>query len=182
MARLPRRAVLGASAFALAISGLAILGLGRQSGGSPSAGANLTLPVVAGAGILDGFNPCSFAGLILFASFTMAAARTGAERSGLAPLSAGRLRLLGNGLTYISAIFLVYLVLGLGFLAVVNALSSSHVVGKVAAIVTVALGLWTLKDAFLPEWGWRLQVPRFLRPRMQEAFRATTPVAVFAGG
>ena len=180
---LPRRAVLAASVLAVAIAALALLGAGHRAPGSPAAVWGVTLPIVAGAGLADGFNPCSFSGLIVFASFAMAAAQKGATGVAVAaPALHSRRRLLGSGLTYVSAVFLVYVALGLGFLASVNVLSQSHIVGKIAALVTMALGLWTLKDVLVPEWGWRLEVPRFLRPRVRTSVRATTPAAVFAAG
>ncbi len=184
MMTVPRRIVLlvATSAFSAAVVALAVLGVGRQTIGSPAAAVGLTLPVVAGAGLLDGFNPCSFAGLVLFASFTLKAAQGGGETAPMSAPAERRRRLLGNGLTYVSAIFLVYLALGLGFLAAVNLLSASHAVGRAAAVATVVLGLWSLKDALIPEWGWRLEVPGFLRPMMRDALRATTPAAIFAGG
>jgi len=178
---LSKRKILLALTFVLVLAALAVLGSGRQ-GIRMATPPALTVPVVAGAGLLDGFNPCSFAGLVLFASFTLAAAQRESEVADLSSRSEGRRKLLGNGLTYISAIFLVYVVLGLGFLAAVTVLSSTHVIGKIAAVVTAGLGLWTLKDVLVPEWGWRLEVPRFLRPRIHSAVHAATPAAIFAGG
>lgn len=99
---------------------------------------------------------------------------------GAAPL--GRRRLLAGGFTYVSAIFLIYVALGLGFLAAVSALSSSHIVGRIAALVTSGLGLWTLKDALFPELPWRLETPKFLRPLVRRSFQATALPAIFGAG
>lgn len=156
-------------------------GVDRESGPPPAA---LTLSLVVGAGVLDGLNPCSFAGLLLFASFTIAAvqASLGRVEPDLFGVPPGRRRLLGNGSLYISAIFLTYLLIGLGFLGTVFVLSGYHLVGKIAAIGAIAMGLWTLRDFFLPQARWRLGPPRFLHPHLRTSLQATTPAAIFGGG
>ncbi len=182
--RLPaRKALLILSAVGVAIATLALVAMAQRPSGATPPVSGLALPVVVGAGILDGFNPCSFAGLILFASFALAAAKPAAQVV-LPPggPTIGRRRVLKNGLTYVSGVFLVYVAIGLGFLGVVATLSATHVVGRIAAILTIALGLWTLKDVLVPEWGWRLETPAFLRPRVRTALQATTPVGIFAAG
>ena len=178
-----RGAILASLGVGVALAALVLVASGGRSEAASALPAGLTAPVVAGAGLLDGFNPCSFAGLIVFTSFAMAAAQRVSDRgSPSASAPQGRRRLMAGGFTYVSAIFLIYVVLGLGFLAAVNVLSSSHVVGKIAALVTAGLGLWTLKDALFPESPWRLETPKFLSPLVRQSFQATALPAIFGAG
>jgi cytochrome c biogenesis protein CcdA len=141
-------------------------------------GGAITLPIVLFAGLLDGFNPCSFAGLLVFASLTFAAVGYVAG----SPSPRARRRFVRNGSVYILAMFLTYFAMGVGFLGIASAVSQSHVVGKAAALVTVGLGLWTLRDALLPEARWRLELPPRWHGRVQKALRGTTVPAVAAAG
>lgn len=61
---------------------------------------NLTLPVVIGASLVDAINPCAFAVLILLMSTVL--------------LSRDRKRSLYSGLSFSAAIFISYLLMGLG--------------------------------------------------------------------
>lgn len=141
--------------------------------------------IVALAGLADGFNPCSFAGLLVFASLTTAAF----EREALAchggPAEVEPVRrkgLVRNGSVYISALFLTYMALGAGLLGFMNWLSEGHWAGKAAALVSIGMGLWVLRDAVFPGARWKLEMPRFVRPRIREAMRATMAPAVFVAG
>jgi len=181
--RPPRELLVLFAGLAGAVALLLWLGHGvpREPSAPPAA---LTIPLVVGAGVLDGLNPCSFAGLLLFSSFTIAAVQ--ASLAGTEPDSSGpfpgRRRLLGNGSLYISAIFLTYLLLGLGFLSTVLLLSGYHLVGKVAAVAAIGMGLWTLRDFFVPRARWKLGPPRSLHPHLRSSLQATTPAAIFGGG
>src|SRR5262249_10129151 len=56
-------------------------------------------------------------------------------------------------------IFLTYLALGFGLLGAMEftkTLTSSHLVGWVAALFGLGLGIMALQEALLPEWGNRL--------------------------
>ncbi len=150
-----------------------------------SSPAGLTPWLVVLAGLADGFNPCSFAGLLVFASLTTAAF----EREALAchptefqPSASGRLRTLRNGSVYISALFLTYMALGLGLLSAMNLLTEGHWAGKAAAILSIAMGVWVLRDAFFPESRWKLEMPNVFRPGVRKALQATFLPAVFVAG
>lgn len=164
---------------------LSTVGLGtslRAAGGA----ADLTPWVVALAGLADGFNPCSFAGLLVFASVTTAAF----DRQVLAchapaePEAApeGRPRIIRNGTAYIAGLFATYMALGLGLLSAMNFLTEGHWVGKAAALMSMVMGAWVLRDALFPESRWKLEMPRFFRPGVHKAFQATFLPAVFVTG
>ncbi|MDR7540420.1 MAG: DUF1573 domain-containing protein [Armatimonadota bacterium] len=122
---------------------LSTLPAARSSAGAPAAaehrGAPATLPaafltMVLGAGLLDGINPCAFAVLLLFVGF-------------LFTLQRGRSDLLAHGFTYIAAVYLTYLAIGLGLLKVFS-LGAPHLVARIGAGLMVVLGLLNIKDAF----------------------------------
>jgi len=140
---------------------------------------SLTLPVVLGAGLADGFNPCAFAVLLVFVSSTLAMIqRQTAARS---PIHARR-TLLGLGGVYISGVFVTYLTLGLGLLGAASFFSRTHAVSRFAALLAIVLGLLLLKEALLPELGTWLAVPAALHRAMRRWAQATTPPALFGAG
>ena len=146
----------------------------------------LTPWIVALAGLADGFNPCSFAGLLVFAAVTTAAferdvlaCHTGVEQD--APPRARR-RIVGNGAVYIAGLFAIYMALGLGLLSAMNLLTQGHWAGKVAAAMSLAMGLWVVRDGLFPESRWKLEMPRLVRPGARRALQATFLPGVFLAG
>jgi len=154
----------------------------QASGGT----ADVTPWVVALAGLADGFNPCSFAGLLVFASVTTAAF----ERNVLAchvpapstPESTQRPHIVRNGTVYIAGLFVTYMALGLGLLSAMNLITEGHWAGKAAALMSMVMGAWVLRDALLPESRWKLEMPKRFRPGVGKALRATFLPAVFVTG
>lgn len=146
---------------------------------------DLTPWIVALAGFADGFTPCSFAGLLVFASVTTAAFERRAldcHATELRPPPVDRRRVVRNGSVYIAGLFVTYMALGLGFLSFINVLSEGHWAGKAAAVLSVLMGLWVLRDGLFPESRWKLEMPTFVRPGVRKAMQATFLPAVFAAG
>src|SRR5574341_651318 len=100
----------------------------------------LTLPLVIIAGLVDGFNPCAFAVLLLFITFTM----------GMLQMRTNyRYELMKVGSIYISGIFVTYVLIGLGILSAISFFSATHAVGKAAAFISMLLGVVLMKDYFV---------------------------------
>ncbi|MDR5710482.1 MAG: cytochrome c biogenesis protein CcdA [Armatimonadota bacterium] len=137
--------------------------------------ADLTLPVVAGAALLDGLNPCSFAVLLTFVGVALVLA----ERSGA---SGARGQLWRTGFTFIFGVFLAYLALGLGGWTSLRGLAGGHWVGRVTALAAVGLGVVTLQEALVPEWGVRLSPPPALGERLRALSARGSLPAVFGAG
>ena len=151
-----------------------------------SAGGDLTPWIVALAGLADGFNPCSFAGLLVFASVTTAAferdvlaCHTAEPREAVPPK---RRMIVRNGTVYIAGLFATYMALGLGLLSAMNLITEGHWAGKAAAVMSLAMGVWILRDGLFPEGRWKLEMPRFTRPGVHRALQATFVPAVFGAG
>ncbi|MDD3585221.1 MAG: hypothetical protein PHG74_14520 [Kiritimatiellae bacterium] len=130
--------------------------------------SGLTFSVVALGGLLDGFNPCAISTLIFFMS-VLAVAR-----------AAPRTRLL-VGVSFISASFLVYMGLGLGFLYVFRQAPSfttvKRVVETVLGLCMIPLALFSFRDAFRFRKSQRaddvtLQIPKAFKTRIHNIMRS----------
>lgn len=127
----------------------------------------LTIPAVMAAGVLDGFNPCAFALLVLFATFTLTLVN--AVTANGTPTLEARRRLLGAGSLYVGAVFVTYFVIGLGLLSFLGWMGQDHLVARIAAIIALGMALWMLKDVFLPGVGPSMIAPGGTHGRMQKA-------------
>jgi len=137
----------------------------------------ITLPAVLVAGLVDGINPCAFTVLLLFITALLASLQAGPQ-----DVPQVRLRLLGLGSIYITAVLVTYLALGVGLLGSLSFFTRQHVPARVGAMVAVLFGLWMLKDVFLPDWGWQLQAPGQIdRVARQAAKKATLPALIVGG-
>ncbi|MBM3469979.1 MAG: hypothetical protein FJX73_04205 [Armatimonadetes bacterium] len=135
--------------------------------GAGRSGIGFTL-MVLGAGLLDGINPCAFAVLLLFVAF-------------LFTLQRGRADLLAFGFTYIGAIYITYLGIGIGLLKVFQ-LGAPHLMAKLGAGLMIVLGLVNIKDFFWYGIGPSLTLPKVgsaARDRWMR--RATLPATAVVG-
>ncbi len=151
--------------------------------------ADLSLPTIVMAGFLDGFNPCAFGVLILFATFALGLA----ARQSLAASDAGEARnvraasrtVLGLGAFFVVGVLGTYFLLGLGLLTAVASLTDfggNHLPSRLAALIAVGLGLWMIRDILLPDAGWKLEAPHALHGRMRDWARTSSPLALLGGG
>lgn len=171
-----------------AVSALTVLLVGSRSA-DHRALADLTVPAIVTAGFLDGFNPCAFGVLILFATFALGLA----ARQSLAPGGAGGApdartasrTVLGLGAFFVAGVLVTYFLLGLGLLTAVASLTDfggNHLPSRVAALASIGLGLWMIRDVLVPEASWKLEAPHAVHRRMRDWARTSSPVALFGGG
>lgn len=109
---------------------------------------DLTLPILIGAALVDSINPCAI-GVILFLS------------SVLLRVSSSKARLLFLGGVYISTVYVVYVLSGLGLVWFQYALISrgyAEIVGAIVGLLVVGLGLVELKDVFWYGRGISLEI------------------------
>lgn len=132
--------------------------------------AAFTLPIVIGAGLLDGINPCAFATIIFFLSYLQIARRTPRE-------------MLMVGAAFISAVFLAYLAAGLilhQFLATINDRFAGIQFWMNLTFAALALlAAWlSFRDALRARAGrlgdMTLQLPSFLKDRIRATIRKTS--------
>ena len=127
----------------------------------------LTVPTVLVSGFADGFNPCSFALLVLFATYTLTLVN--ALTSDGTPTLEARRRLLGAGSLYVAAVLITYFIIGLGLFSFLSWLGRDHLVARGASILALVMALWMLKDVFLPGVGPSMMAPGGTHGRMQKA-------------
>ncbi len=127
----------------------------------------LTIPAVLAAGFLDGFNPCAFALLVLFATFTLTLVN--AVTASGSPTAEARRRLLGAGSLYVGAVFVIYFVIGIGLLSFLGWMGRDHLVARVASVIALVMALWMLKDVLLPGVGPSMMAPSGTHGRMRKA-------------
>jgi len=129
----------------------------------------LTVPTVLVSGFADGFNPCAFALLVLFATYTLTLVNA-VTASGTPTLEA-RQRLLGAGSLYVGAVLVTYFIIGLGLFTFLGWLGRDHLVARGASILALVMALWMLKDVFLPGVGPSMMAPSGTHGRMQKAMQ-----------
>jgi cytochrome c-type biogenesis protein len=127
----------------------------------------LTVPIVLAAGFADGLNPCAFALLVLFATYTLTLVN--AVTSDGSPTLDARRRLLGAGSVYVGAVWITYLLIGLGLFSFLAWLGEDHLVTRVAVILALLMALWMLKDVFLPGVGPSMVAPAGTQGRLHRA-------------
>jgi cytochrome c biogenesis protein CcdA len=128
---------------------------------------NLTVPLVFASGVADGLNPCAFALLVLFATYTLTLVNSVTADG--TPTPEARRRLLGAGSLYVGAVWATYFVIGLGLLSFLDWLGRDHLVTRLAAVVALLMALWMLKDVLLPGLGPSMIAPAGTHGRMQRA-------------
>jgi cytochrome c biogenesis protein CcdA len=158
---------------AIALASL-ILGVGLVAGAyvlmvpfDTAAFGGLTVPTVLASGFADGFNPCAFALLVLFATYTLTLVN--AVTGDNTPTLEARRRLLGAGSLYVMAVLVTYFIIGLGLFTFLSWLGRDHLVARGAAILALGMALWMLKDVFLPGVGPSMMAPGGTHGRMQRA-------------
>ena len=124
---------------------------------------------VAGAGLLDGINPCAFATIVFFISYMSLVGRK-------------RREMLIAGGAFAAAVFVTYLLMGMGALKFLSFLNEFSVVARcvylLAAIGTFTLAFLSLYDAVKARRGkvkeMSLQLPRALKLRIHKVIREQT--------
>ena len=127
---------------------------------------SLGIITIVSAGLLDGINPCAFATLIFFISYLTFVGRK-------------RTEILSVGLGYSGAVFITYLMIGLGILSFIQRLSFLPLFSRVIYILTIAfalvLGVLSLHDYIQLKRGrpseMKLQLPDFLKKRIHRTIR-----------
>ncbi|HXW00660.1 MAG TPA: hypothetical protein VEC93_19745, partial [Anaerolineae bacterium] len=134
------------------------------------------LLAVAGAGLLDGVNPCAFTTLIFFVSYLALVGRKGRD-------------ILLVGAAFTLAVFLTYLVMGLGLAEVVRRFSSFSLIGRLiyglTALICLGLAIMSLLDYVKIRQGRlteiSLQLPKSLKQRIHQTIRTHSRMRGYVG-
>lgn len=124
---------------------------------------------ILGAGLVDGVNPCAFTVIVFFMSF-------------LFFVGYSRREMFVVGASFISAVFLTYLLIGLGIFSSLRHISGflalSRLIYHVTAIIALALGILSLIDF----WQYKktksadkmiLKLPQFLKNRITKVINVS---------
>ena len=122
---------------------------------------------VAGAGLIDGINPCAFTVLVFFISF-------------LNFVGYRKRELLALGITFILAVFLTYILLGLGLFKFIQSLETfawfSKIIYLGTAFLALVLGIYSLYDWYIyrktgnPEEV-KLKLPGFIKQMIHKTIQ-----------
>jgi thiol-disulfide isomerase/thioredoxin len=127
---------------------------------------SLGILTIISAGLLDGINPCAFATLIFFISYLTFVGRK-------------RTEILYVGMGYSGAVFITYLLIGLGILSFIQHISFLPLISRIIYILTIVfalvLGILSLYDYIQLKRGrpseMKLQLPDFLKKRIHQTIR-----------
>lgn len=130
---------------------------------------DIGLLAVAGAGLLDGINPCAFTTIIFFVSYLALVGRKGRD-------------ILFVGGAFTLAVFLTYLAMGLGLVEVVRQLRSFTLIGQIiygtTAVICLILAGLSLRDYAKIRRGQladiTLQLPKSLKQRIHATIRTSS--------
>ena len=129
------------------------------------------------AGLLDGINPCAFVTIIFFISYLKYIGRKGKE-----------IILVGSAFSF--AVFIAYLLVGLGVLSFVRSLKFlpliSNIIYILTAIFVFILGILSLKDYFICKRGdiedMKLQLPDKLKRMIHKTIKKRANVGRYILG
>lgn len=125
--------------------------------------------VITSSAFLDGLNPCAFAVLLFFIGFLFTMKKT-------------RANIWKMGLTYVGAIYLAYLLIGLGIAQAIVMSGAPHLMAKIGAYLVIALGVIQLLTIAFPSFPIRLRIPLNSKATLEKwMYKATLP-ASFVGG
>jgi len=129
----------------------------------------ITLPLIIGAGLIDGINPCAFAVLIFLITF-------------LLNISSTKKRMIKAGSVYIIAVYITYLIAGLGLLTAIQVSGMSKFMVYTAASFALFAGLINIKDYFWYGKGFSLEIPKSVKPTIERWTRkGNVPAAIVLG-
>ena len=127
------------------------------------------LPLVITTGLLDSFNPCAIAILLIFIGL-------------LLTLRRNRKIVILMCLSYIASVYITYFLIGLGILRVMHIFSIPHIMIRIGAAIVIIVGLINLKDFFFPNLPISTRISVGSRQIISKyTFKATIPAAAFVG-
>lgn len=131
--------------------------------------SSVPLLVLINAALVDAINPCAFAVLIILLATVINVK--------------GRNQALFSGLLFSLAVFISYLLMGLGVYKVITIFNLPSIISIMVGILAVLIGLADLKDAFWHGKIFLMEVPINWRPKMQEILRrVTSPIGAMGAG
>ncbi len=127
------------------------------------------LPLVIVASLVDSINPCAFSILLLTIAFLFSLGRT-------------RGNILKIGGIYISGLFFVYVLIGLGILQVLNFFGVPHFMSRVGATILIIFGAINIINDIFPKFPIKFGIPKSVHSRIGALmYKASLPTAFILG-
>ena len=139
-----------------------------SDGSCPESVTNFTLPLVITCALIDSVNPCAFAVLVflLLSIITLESRR----------------RVLAVGFAYIAAVFIFYLLSGIGLFSFAQQFGVSQILFRAAALLAIVLGLVNVIDVIRKNEGFILAIPASKKEVIERYIRdASLPGAFILG-
>jgi cytochrome c biogenesis protein CcdA/glutaredoxin len=137
-------------------------------GDCPASVTSFTLPLVITCALIDSVNPCAFAVLVflLLSIITLESRR----------------RVLAVGFAYIAAVFIFYLLSGIGLFSFAQQFGVSQILFRAAALLAIVLGLVNVIDVIRKNEGFILAIPASKKEVIERYIRdASLPGAFILG-
>lgn len=129
----------------------------------------LSLWMVVSASAVDAINPCAFAVLVILLTTVLA--------------KKDRKKAMLSGLAFSTAIFISYILMGLGVYAALGSVGAAETITKVVGVLAIILGLLNLRNYFWYDKGGLIEVPKSWRPKMTKIVESvTSPIGAMAIG
>lgn len=146
------------------------------TGELPSSGN--PLPIVLTSGLIDGINPCAFTVFLFFITVIYSTKSLG---------ESARRETLKVGLTYITAVYLGYLAIGLVLHGTIARIGHPAIIARLAAFLLIAMGALDVRDSLstgkpllsLGEGQWNTLRTMFRKATIPASFAAGLLVSFF---
>ncbi len=120
-------------------------------------------------GLIDSFNPCAIGIFLIFLSM-------------LFMMKKEKKKIFQISLTYILAIYISYLLIGLGLIKVILIFNIPHLMTFIGASIIVLVGLLSIKDYFFPNSMFSTKIPYSARQLILKwTYKASLPAAAVVG-
>lgn len=124
---------------------------------------------VVGGSLVDAINPCAFAVLIILLTKVL--------------IDKNKKRVLLSGGAFALAIFIAYMLMGLGIYQTFGLFGETLTFMRVIGVLAILIGLLNMKDFFWYGAGFKMEVPMSWRPTMKMLLEAVTnPLTAFGIG
>jgi len=128
----------------------------------------IRIPVVVMSALADSINPCAIGVIIILISSIIA--------------SRNRKYALIAGITYIAVIFIVYFLLGIGFIYLTRSIQIPKLFFTVLGAILIILGLFSAKDFFWYQKGFSLGIPEPIKQVIENNIYKATLASILLIG
>lgn len=135
---------------------------------SKSDRTGISIPLIVGAGLLDGINPCAFAVLVILLIYLMSLG--------------SRQKMILAGIVYSAAVFFFYFLSGVGIFTAIQTTGMVKGFSFVAAMIAIIAGILMIKGAFYPGKGPSLAIPEGRKGVISRYIEKSTVPSAFVLG